>query len=66
MATRRNIMQLNEDQLREALSGSTRYYMPPYLKQLMHRVSFLIENPEFTGSMNPSGFLSSFAAVLIC
>jgi len=39
-------MQLNEEQMREALSDSTKYYVSPYLKQLMHRVSFPLENPE--------------------
>jgi len=59
MATRRNIMQLNEEQLREALSGSTKHYVSPYLKQLMHRVSFPLENSECAGLMSSSEFFSS-------
>ena len=66
MATRRNIVQLNEEQLREMLSGSTKYYVLPYLKQLMHCVSFPFENLECVDSMSLSEFYSPFFLICNC
>jgi len=57
-------MQLNEEQLREVLSGSTKHYVSPYLKQLMHCVSFPFENLECIDLMSLSEFSS--LSFLIC
>jgi len=59
-------MQLNEEELREVLSGSTKYYVSPYLKQLMHCVSFLFENLECMDLMSLREFSSSFFLICNC